>query len=205
MIYQYIYRDKKAGGDLYKNLRRKGKKYQKRGLRKYAGRGHIKDRVDISDRPKIVLKKRRFGDLETDLIEGTKKGKAVLLTIVDRKTQYLIAVKCPSKNSSAIRKAMIKSLKRFKGKIHTITSDNGKEFSEHNLIAKKLCIKYFFAKPYSAWQRGLNENTNGLIRQYYPKGTNFATISRREIKQVVEAINNRPRKTLNYSKPLEFI
>jgi IS30 family transposase len=205
MIYQYIYRNKRSGGGLYKYLRRKGKKYQMRGSRKYAGRGYIKDRVDISERPKIVEKKKRFGDFEADLIEGTKKGKAVLLTLVDRKTQFLLVEKCANKAASEVSKAMIKSLKPYKGRIHTITSDNGKEFAEHALVAQKLGIKYFFAKPYAAWQRGLNENTNGLVRGYYPKGTNFATVDVKEIKRVTKTINSRPRKTLNYTKPLELV
>lgn len=205
MIYQYVYDDKRSGGDLYKHLRRKGKKYQKRGSRKYAGRGYIKDRVDISERPKVVEKMQRFGDFEADLIEGTKKGKAVLLTLVDRKTKFLIAAKCPSKNASEVRKAMIKSLKRFAGRTRTITSDNGKEFSEHAHVAGKLKIKYFFAKPYAAWQRGLNEHSNGLVRQYFPKGTDFAIVDNKEIRRVIRAINSRPRKTLNYTKPLELV
>lgn len=205
MIYQYIYQNKRSGGNLYKYLRRKGKKYQKRGARKYAGRGYIKDRVDISERPKIVEKKKRFGDFEADLIEGTKKGKAVLLTLVDRKTQFLIIEKCTSKSSSIVSKAMIKSLKPYKGRIYTITSDNGKEFSEHALVARKLGIRYFFAKPYAAWQRGLNENINGLVRGYYPKGTNFAKVDIKEIRRVTKNINTRPRKKLNYRKPLELV
>jgi|OM-RGC.v1.006119250 transposase, IS30 family len=205
MIYRYVYQNKRSGGGLYKHLRRKGKKYQKRGSRKYAGRGYIKDRVDISERPKIVEKKKRFGDFEADLIEGTKKGKAVLLTLVDRKTQFLLIEKCPSKNASEVRKAMIKSLKPYKGRIYTITSDNGKEFSEHALVAQKLGVRYFFAKPYAAWQRGLNENTNGLVRGYYPKGTNFAKVDVKEIRRVTKNINNRPRKKLNYTKPLELV
>lgn len=204
-IYQYLYHNKKNGGDLYRHLRRKCKKYQKRSSEKYAGRGYIKDRVDISDRPKIVDQKKRFGDFEADLIEGTKKGKAALLTMVDRKTQFLVVEKCVSKHSSIIRKNMIKSLKPFIGRIHTITSDNGKEFAEHAMVARKLRIKYFFAKPYAAWQRGLNENINGLIRQYYPKGTNFAIVNTSDIRRMVKAINNRPRKSLNYKTPLEFI
>lgn len=204
-IYQYIYSNKRSDGNLHKYLRRKGKKYQKRGSRKYAGRGYIKDRVDISERPKIVEKKKRFGDFEADLIEGTKKGKAVLLTLVDRKTLFLLVEKCPNKAASEIRKAMIRSLKPYKGRIHTITSDNGKEFAEHAQIARKLGIKYFFAKPYAAWQRGLNENTNGLVRGYYPKGTDFAKVDITEIRRVTKNINNRPRKKLNYTKPLELV
>jgi len=204
-IYKYIYSNKRSGGNLYKYLRRKGRKYQKRGSRKYAGRGYIKDRVDISERPKIVEKKKRFGDLEVDLIEGTKKGKAVLLTLVDRKTLFLFVEKCPNKTAPEIRKAMIRSLKPYKGRIHTITSDNGKEFAEHAQVARKLGIRYFFAKPYAAWQRGLNENTNGLVRGYYPKGTNFAKVDVREVRQVTKRINNRPRKKLNYTKPLELV
>ena len=200
LIYQYIYHDKQSGGHLYKNLRRKGKKYQKRGSRKYAGRGYIKDRVDIDKRPKVVEKKKRFGDFEVDLIEGTKKGKAVSLTMVDRKTQYLLAAKCPSKNATDISKAMVKSLQPFFGNLHTITSDNGKEFAEHAAVPQELDIKYFFAKPYAAWQRGSNENTNGLIRQYYPKGTDFATISMKEIRRVVKTINGRPRKNVELHK-----
>ncbi len=202
-IYQYIWADKRKGGTLYLHLRNQGKKYQNRGAKK-AGRGVIPNRVDIDQRPAIVDEKQRFGDLEIDLVIG-KNHQGALLTIVDRVTSVVWISKLEGKDSSEVSKALIAKLLPLKGVIHTITSDNGKEFSEHQTIAKALECEYYFAKPYHSWERGANENMNGLIRQYFPKKSSFEDITDQDVKYVQDKLNARPRKKHNFSSPIEFL
>lgn len=201
-IYQYIWENKRRGGLLYKHLRTKGKKYKKRGHLKDK-RGLIIGRVDISDRPAIVEKKSRLGDLEIDLVIG-KNHKGALLTINDRASGILFMAKVQSKEASEIQQKTIELLKDWKPLIKTITSDNGKEFANHRAIAEDLDIDYYFAKPYHSWERGANENLNGLIRQYFPKKYNFENIDEQQIKTVVNTLNNRPRKRFGYKTPNEI-
>lgn len=201
-IYQYIWEDKRKGGLLYRHLRTKGKKYKKRGHLKDK-RGLIIGRVDISERPVIVEKKSRLGDLEIDLIIG-KNHKGALLTINDRASGILFMGKVESKEASEIQQKTIELLKDWKPLIKTITSDNGKEFANHRAIAEGLDIDYYFAKPYHSWERGANENLNGLIRQYFPKKSNFENIDEQQIKTVVNTLNNRPRKRFGYKTPNEI-
>lgn len=201
-IYQYIWFDKRKGGSLYKYLRNKGKKYRKRGDLNDK-RGLIADRVDISKRPAIVDEKNRIGDLEIDLVIG-KNHKGALLTINDRATGVLFMKKIESKEASIIETNTIELLQDWKPMIHTITSDNGKEFANHKSIAIRLEIDYFFAKPYASWERGANENLNGLVRQYFPKKTNFTSITNQEVIQVTNILNNRPRKRFGYKTPNEI-
>lgn len=200
-IYQYIWQDKCDGGTLYKHLRQRGKKHNKRGNKK-AGRGLIPDRVGIEKRPDIVNSKQRAGDLEVDTIIGPNHNGAIL-SIVDRKTKLTILSLLPRNTADNVSRAMIQSLAPIKDSIHTITSDNGKEFAHHKLITKELAADFYFAQPYHAWERGVNENTNGLVRQYFPKGRKIDTIATWELKHVEYLLNTRPRKTLNYRTPLE--
>jgi transposase, IS30 family len=201
-IYQYIWENKRKGGLLYKHLRTKGKKYKKRGHLKDK-RGFITGRVDICERPKIVEEKSRLGDLEIDLVIG-KNHKGALLTINDRASGILFMGKVESKEASVIQQKTIELLKDWKPIIKTITSDNGKEFANHRFIAEDLDIDYYFAKPYHSWERGANENLNGLIRQYFPKKSNFENIEEQQIKTVVNILNNRPRKRFGYKTPNEI-
>ena len=200
-IYQYIWQDKATGGTLYKHLRTGNKKYKKRYASK-DHRGHIKDRISIDKRPAIVDEKKRIGDLEIDLIIG-KNNKGAILTIVDRKTRYLWMEKLSGKNAKEVAEKLTKALIPYKNMIHTITADNGKEFSEHQYVAKKLDIDFYFAHPYSSWERGLNENTNKLIRQYFPKTMHLTTVTDEEIKLVTRKLNERPREKLNFLSPSE--
>ena len=202
-IYQYIWQDKKKGGKLYRHLRTKGKKYQKRGYLK-GKRGIIKDRVDIDQRPAIVETKERFGDLEIDLVIG-KGHQQALLTINDRATGMLFMDKVQSKEAHLIEAKTIELLEEWKPFIQTITSDNGKEFANHKNIAAALDIDFYFAKPYHSWQRGANENLNGLVRQYFPKNMSFQNIDKQQINQVVNKLNNRPRKRFGFDTPIEIL
>ena len=201
-IYQYIITDKKQGGELYKNLRRK-KKYRKR-IGNQDNRGKIKDAVNIKERPRQVEEKTRVGDFEVDLVIGANH-KTALLTINERKTGYTKVRKVKSKNAKEIAKKIVQVLSPFKDICKTITSDNGKEFADHKYVSEKLGIDFYFADPYCSWQRGANENYNGLLRQYFPKKTNFNNISWQEIRKVERLLNNRPRKRLKYKSPVNTI
>ena len=202
-IYQHIWRDKKKGGTLYQHLRTGGKKYQKRGSKKDT-RGIIKNRVDIEKRPKTVEQRSRFGDLEVDLIIG-KHHKQAILTINDRASGMLKMTKVESKEASVVSKAIVNELEDWKPYIYTITSDNGKEFSNHEFVAEQLTIHHYFAKPYHSWQRGSNENLNGLIRQYFKKSSDFTKISKQQIKDVELKLNSRPRKRFKYKNPISVM
>lgn len=200
-IYQYLWKDKQRGGKLYRHLRSKGKRYRKRGASKDS-RGLISKRIDISKRPEIVDKKQRIGDLEIDLVIGKDRDGA-LLTINDRATGLLFMAKVDTKEAMAIEAKTIELLQDWKPLLHTITSDNGKEFANHQQIAQKLEIDYYFAKPYHSWERGANENLNGLIRQYFPKKTTFGNITQEQINRVINRLNNRPRKRFGFKTPNE--
>jgi IS30 family transposase len=200
-IYQYIWLDKRKGGVLYKHLRTKGKKYKKRGHLK-DNRGLITGRVDIDKRPAVVEDKERLGDLEIDLVIG-QNHKGALLTINDRASGLLFMEKIDSKEASLVESKTIELLQEWKLLIKTITSDNGKEFANHKKIAESLEIDYYFAKPYHSWERGANENLNGLVRQYFPKKTNFELITKKQTDQVINILNNRPRKRFGYKTPNE--
>lgn len=201
-IYLYVWNDKKQGSkELYKHLRRRGRHYTKRGS-KTNGRGFIKNRIDIDQRPVIVDEKLRFGDLEIDTIIG-KNHKGALLTINDRVTGLVWIRKLSGKEAAPLTESTVKALLPIKDIIHTITADNGKEFSSHEKIAKELNISIYFAKPYHSWERGANENTNGLVRQYFPKGTDFGDITPEQVTHVQNILNSRPRKRLGYMTPKE--
>ena len=202
-IYQYIWQDKNAGGSLHTYLRRKGRKYRKRGASKDT-RGIIKDRVDISLRPEIVDQKSRFGDLEIDTIIG-QNHKGAILTINDRKSSFVWIEKLNGKDADELADKTVEILSPYLNWLHTITADNGKEFASHKIISSQLSVDFFFAKPYHSWERGANENTNGLIRQYIPKKTSFENIDNQYIKYVQDKLNNRPRKKLNFLTPIEFL
>ena len=200
-IYKYIYKNKKDGGRLYLLLVHKAKKYNKRGGI-YNLRGEINNRISINKRPKVVDNKTRIGDWEVDLIIG-KYHKGSIVTIVDRRSKFTLMRKLPTKEAVGVTNAIIELLYPIKDITHTITSDNGKEFSLHENIANSLNIDFYFCDPYSSWQRGLNENTNGLIRRYIPKKTEFENISNNEIMMIQDKLNHRPRKTLGYKTPFE--
>jgi IS30 family transposase len=202
-IYQFVWSDKKAGGRLYKHLRTKGKRYSKRGALK-GSRGIIKDRIGIENRPSIVDNKHRIGDLEIDLVIG-QHHKYALLTIVDRAVGTLNMAKINSKEADEVATKVIELLSNFTSTLHTITSDNGKEFAHHKRIAEALNLEYYFANPYSSWERGANENLNGLVRQYFPKKSNFEEITQKQIEEVINKLNNRPRKRFGFKTPNEML
>ena len=201
-IYQHVLADKARGGTLYRHLRRSNKKRKKR-YGSHDRRGQIRGRVSIDERPAIVDAKQRIGDWEIDTLIG-KNHKGVLLTVVERKSKFTLIKKLSRKKADMVADATVNLLRPYQKKVFTITSDNGKEFANHDRIAKKLKSEFYFAHPYHAWERGLNENTNGLIRQYFPKRTSFDKISDDQIQMVINRLNNRPRKTLGFATPNEM-
>jgi len=201
-IYQLIYADKAAGGELYQHLRIAFKPYRKR-YGSYDRRGKIPNRRGIEERPAIVENRSRVGDWEGDTIIGKGKRSA-LLTLLERKTLYTIIVKLTGKNAEQLADAAIGAMKHLKDKVKTITFDNGLEFAQHERIAAALDADIYFANPYCSWERGANENVNGLIRQYFPKGTDFNDVTDVEIEAVMERLNNRPRETRGFKSPKEL-
>ena len=199
-IYRLIRRDRDQGGKLYKLLARMGRKRKWRGAKKEAGRGHLKNTRNISERPAIVAEKVRLGDGEVDTIEGKGK-KSCLVTYVDRVTKYLKIGRAEGLSSDLVTTALIKAVEPIAPYVKTITSDNGKEFARHEEIAARLDCDFFFCDPNCAWQRGLNENTNELVRRFFPKGTDFLKVSDEDVQFVENMLNGRLRKTLNWSTP----
>lgn len=197
-IYAYLRKDKLDGGNLYKYLRHQ-LKHRKRPV---SGKQNtIKDRVSIDLRSDIINNKERFGDWEIDLIIG-KDQKGAIVTIVERTTAYFLMKKLPyGKNAKELANVVIDMLMPYKKFVHSITSDNGKEFAEHKKISEKLLAEFFFAHPYSSWERGLSEYTNKLVRQYIPKKSIFNQYNDNQIREIQYKINRRPRKKLNYESP----
>lgn len=200
-IYQYIYQDKKNGGKLYENLRQK-KKYRKKRLLDGEKRGIIPNKVMIADRPPEVETRERYGDWEGDTIIGAKHQGAIL-TLVERKSRFTYIEKLEEKTAKCVENAVVNFFKRTGMPCETITFDNGKEFTNHQEMTKEIGVKIYFANPYHSWERGANENTNGLIRQYIPKKTNFDNYSIENIAEIQEKLNNRPRKTLEFDSPIQ--
>lgn len=199
-IYQHIWQDKKKGGELHTHLRNQGRRYRKRGNKK-DNRGIIKNRIDIDKRPSIVEERSRFGDLEVDLIIG-KNHEQAILTINDRASGMLKMRKVASKKAEVVSQAIVDELQDWIPYLHTITADNGKEFAYHEFVAQELHIDHYFAKPYHSWERGSNENLNGLIRQYFKKSSDFSSITNERIKEIETKLNNRPRKRFEFENPI---
>lgn len=197
-IYRYVKKERLNGGDLYMHLRQAGKRRKKYGSKDT--RGQLCNRVSIEQRPDIVDEKTRIGDWEIDTVIG-QHHKGALVTIVERKSRFTLIQKVESKHAEGVTTATVNLLTPYSDKVFTITADNGKEFAGHETIAKELNADVYFAHPYSSWERGLNENTNGLIRQYFPKGSSFQDITDQDIETVIYLLNHRPRKTLNYQTP----
>lgn len=200
-IYLHIYADKRAHGDLYRHLRCQ-KPHRKRYGSGQERRGTLKNRISIDERPVIVEEKERIGDWEGDTVIG-KGQKGALLTLVERGSRYTLANMLPSKHAEGITAATVDLLGPLKGKCHTLTFDNGKEFAGHESMAKQLKMAIYFAHPYHSWERGLNENTNGLLRQYFPKGSSFEDVTEVQVQAAVERLNHRPRKILGFKTPFE--
>ena len=199
-IYRYIARDKKAGGDLYVCLRINSRR--RRRPRVKGTRSQIVGRVDISQRPASVETRRFYGDWEVDLVEGTK-GTGFILSLIERKSRYSLFEKLEDKKASTVATAIVRRLRGYK--VRSLTYDNGLEFSDHLEVTRELGAKGYFCTPYHSWEKGLVENHNGLLRQYYPKGESFAEVNQSALNWVEEEINERPRKALEFASPADYV
>ena len=201
-IYRYVRQDKVAGGRLYRFLRRGRKKYGKRGTGPHPNTW-IKGRVSIEQRPALVDEQGRIGDWEGDTFFGAKR-QSCLATLVERKTLFLVACPMPNATSAAFNDAALKGLGALpKDRLCTLTVDNGKEFAAFKQLEHTLGMDVYFAHPYTAWERPINENTNGLLRQFLPRKTDFRELTTEHLEWIVHMLNNRPRKKLNYRTPHE--
>jgi IS30 family transposase len=200
-LYQYIYADKAKGGKLWKNLR-----CQKRRRKRYAGgldrRGQIPNRRPLSERAAHVEDRKQVGHWECDTVIGANHKQAIV-TVVERKSGYAVMAKVSNKTSDLVGAAIIRVLKPFKARVKTLTYDNGKEFCGHVEIDQALGSVGYFARPFASWERGSNENFNGLLRQYVPKKRAMASITDEEIRMIENRLNNRPRKRLGFKTPAE--
>lgn len=201
-IYQYIKAHKQRGGSLYRCLRRWRKGKRKRGS--LGKKFPIKNRRSIELRPKEVDTRVRFGDWEVDTVMG-KRGSEALLTLTERKSRLYLVSKLTDHKAETVAKALIKILKPWKALSHTVTSDNGPEFAGHEKVSKALGIDFYFAHPYSAYERGSNENLNDLLRQFIPKKSELKTVTQQQVNKVVKLLNNRPKKCLGFKSPAEVI
>jgi len=198
-IYRFIYRDPTRKAAL-KPFLRQGGRYRRKRYGSGARASGIPNRTSITERPHVVEQKARLGDWECDTVMG-KDRKSVLVTVVDRASLYTACSRVLNRSAPVVCHAIIRLLRPFKERVKTLTFDNGSEFVKHEWIAHALKAKTYFAHPHSSWERGINENTNGLLRQFFPKQTNFRTISWQQVKEAVNHLNNRPRKTRGYRSP----
>jgi len=198
--YQFVYVDKQSGGNLYRSLRCQKVRRKRYGV--YSRRGTIPNQVSIDKRPAIVDAKRRFGDWEGDTVIG-KHHRGALVTLVERKSLYTVIGSVIQKTAEAVRDAVVDGLTPYMDWVRTITYGNGREFADHEGMASDLDARIYFAHPYASWERGLNENINGLIRQYFPKQRDLTSVTHEEVEQAMEKFNHRPRKSLGFRTPYE--
>jgi transposase, IS30 family len=200
-VYKHIYAKRSGECDLIGHLRGQ-KPYRKRYASGNTRRGVLKNRVSINERPSIVDQKVRIGDMEGDTIIG-HNHQGVIVTLIDRVSRYTFAQSVGTKHASGVAAAIVQMLSPHQERCHTLTFDNGKEFAQHEVIASALQANVYFANPYSSWERGLNENTNGLLRQYFPKKTKLNDITDKQLQIAVDKLNHRPRKCLGFLTPHE--
>jgi IS30 family transposase len=199
-IYQHVLANKSAGGDLYKHLRCQKKRRKRYG--KYDRRGKLLNCRSIEERPAIVTQRKRLGDWEVDTVFG-KDHKQALVTLTERKSRFTLLGKVSQRTAQAVQVQICRLLQPVQDKVHTLTSDHGKEFAHHEQIAQRLQLKYYFAHPYAAWERGANENANGLLRQYFPKKCDLQHVTRKDTNLAMSRLNFRPRKSLRFKTPFE--
>jgi len=203
-IYRWVALDAQQGGRLHLHLRRRHR-YRRRQKRYGAGRRFIPGRVSIDQRPGVVATRSRLGDWEGDLVVGSR-GSGAIATLVERSSRYLVAAKLPDRKAKTFNAAAIPACQKWPQELRqTLTLDNGKEFSRFKELEEETGLDVYFADPYAAWQRGTNENTNGLLRFYFPKGTDFRLVSEVDLSIAVKRLNHRPRKCLGYRSPYEVM
>jgi IS30 family transposase len=200
-IYQHIWRDKQRGGQLYEYLRCAGKLRRKRYGR-YDSRGRLAGKRHISERPASVEERREPDHWEIDTVMGTG-SKDCIVTLVERKTGYTVIGKLPDRSMVELTARATWLIRKHPGRFQTITADNGTEFHDYERIEAQTGVCFYFANPHHSWERGTNENTNGLIRQYLPKGMNMGAVTQQDCSLIADSLNHRPRKRLGFRTPKE--
>lgn len=200
-IYQYIWRDKKNGGNLWIHLRQSSKQRRKR-YKAYDSRGRLAQKRHISERPNSVETRKYKGHWEIDTVHG-RGSKHCIVTLLERKTGYVLIGKSRDKSTRSVNKRLISMIKNSGMQFKTITADNGTEFHQYKEVESACDVKFYFASPYHSWERGSNENVNGLIRQYLPKKASMATLTQQKCERIAKALNERPRKRYDYQTPEE--
>ncbi len=201
-IYQYIWRDKAEGGSLWLHLRQSPKRRRKR-YKAYDSRGRLANKRHITDRPASVETRKYKGHWEIDTVHGRGSSHCIV-TLLERKTGYVMIGKLPNKSCTALNKKTISLINRDLLNFKTITSDNGTEFHQYQKIEEHCNAKFYFANPFHSWERGSNENINGLIRQYLPKTKSMADLTQQQCDQIANKLNCRPRKRYNFKTPEEM-
>lgn len=201
-IYRYVRRDRRAGGQLWSQLRILSK-YGRKRRGSPATRGRSSDKTPISARPEAVQRRSRIGHWEGDTVMGADQRSCVL-TLVERVSGKTVIKKLSARNKEQASRALIEAVQEIgRRKICSITLDNGTEFHDHKLVEQRTGVSLYFAQPYHSWERGTNENTNGLIRQYLPKGMCLRQLTQDECDWIAEELNTRPRERLGFKTPDE--
>ncbi|GJM08347.1 MAG: hypothetical protein DHS20C11_06230 [Lysobacteraceae bacterium] len=201
-IYKYIWRDKANGGKLWTHLRQSSKRRRKR-YRSYDSRGRLAGKRHISERPKSVEGRRYKGHWEIDTVHG-RGSTHCIVTLLERKSGYVLIGKLRDKTTYSLNKKTVRLINRDPRNVKTITSDNGTEFHQYKLIEDCCAVKFYFSTPYHSWERGSNENVNGLIRQYLPKTESMEHITQQQCDAIARKLNRRPRKRFGYKTPEEI-
>ena len=201
-IYRHVWRDLQAGGTLHAHLRCARKQCRKRYGR-HDSRGRLAGKRMIGERPVVVERRKRIGNWEIDTVRGESLGESsdCILTLVERKTGYVLIGKMKARTAAESNRALLELLARHPGRVKTITADNGTEFHWYGQIEAVSPVKFYFATPHHSWERGTNENTNGLIRQYLPKGKTMRGVRQSKCDLIADKLNNRPRKRHGYKTP----
>jgi IS30 family transposase len=199
-IYQFVYADYRAGGQLYQHLR--SQKKRRKRLHGQDRRGQLMGRRSIEERPAVVAERSRIGDWEVDTILGKQHQKAIV-TLTERRSRFALLGKVSKRSAEQVRETLVQLMHPFLDKLETMTGDNGKEFAQHEQLATELDLDFFFAHPYASWERGSNENMNGLVRQYLPKKSDFSQVTNADLVRIMDRLNLRPRKCLGFRTPFE--
>ena len=168
----------------------------------YERRGNLPNRVSIDERPDVVDQRQRIGDWAVDTILGLGRQQAVV-TLNERKSRLALLQKVERRSADHVAQAILEQLRPFADDAHTLTADNGKEFAQHETVAAELDLDFYFAHPYASWERGANENMNGLVRQYLPKQSDFTNVSQADLETIMDKLNHRPRKCLDFRSPFQ--
>jgi IS30 family transposase len=201
-IYVHVWRNKRNGGELWQHLRQAGKKRRKR-YGAYDSRGRLAGKRHISERPPEVETRQRIGHWEVDTVMGSERGRNSVVTLVERATGFLLIGKLARHCAADTNARLIELIARHEGRVSTITADNGTEFHSYAKVEAATGVAFYFATPHHAWERGTNENTNGLIRQYLPKGRSMAHVTQADCDEIAARLNSRPRKRLGFRTPEE--